>query len=246
MSGYIVLEGGAEFGGRMAQPDRRALELAGGIQAQVRIIPAAAAPDNNHQRAGTNGVRWFRSLGALDVQALPLVDRASADLVEIAAALQSARLIYLLGGFPQHLAESLAGSLAWDAILSAYRHGAVIAGSSAGAMVLCQYYYDPYAGVLLDGLNLLPDACVLPHHNTFGITWAPRLGRLLPGACLIGIDEETGLLNDGPAGEWTVCGQGAVTVYEPHGQRTYHHGQQLELSIEVEDIRPGKSVSKSP
>ena len=28
--GFILLEGGAEFGGEMATPDRRALELAGG------------------------------------------------------------------------------------------------------------------------------------------------------------------------------------------------------------------------
>ncbi len=229
MSGYIVLEGGAEFGGRMAQPDRRALELAGGIQAQVRIIPAAAAPDNNHQRAGTNGVRWFRSLGALDVQALPLVDRASADLVEIAAALQSARLIYLLGGFPQHLAESLAGSLAWDAILSAYRHGAVIAGSSAGAMVLCQYYYDPYAGVLLDGLNLLPDACVLPHHNTVGNRWAGKLRGELPGTILIGIDEQTGIIGGENASSWTVSGAGAVTLYRAGAVEVYPSGSSLLL-----------------
>ena len=61
--GYIVLEGGAEFGGEMAAPDRRALELAGGLDVPVSIIPTAAAPDNNHQRAGENGKRWFQSLG---------------------------------------------------------------------------------------------------------------------------------------------------------------------------------------
>ena len=29
--GHILLEGGAEFGGQMAAPDRRAIELAGGL-----------------------------------------------------------------------------------------------------------------------------------------------------------------------------------------------------------------------
>ncbi len=52
MSGYILLEGGAEFGGRMAQPDLRAIELAGGIEVPVCILPTAAVPDNNHHRAG--------------------------------------------------------------------------------------------------------------------------------------------------------------------------------------------------
>ena len=52
MPGYIVLEGGAEFGGRMDEVDRRAIELAGGSSALISIIPTAAAADNNHQRAG--------------------------------------------------------------------------------------------------------------------------------------------------------------------------------------------------
>jgi hypothetical protein len=40
--GHILLEGGAEFGGRMAVPDRRAIRLAGGADACISIIPAAA------------------------------------------------------------------------------------------------------------------------------------------------------------------------------------------------------------
>ncbi len=60
-------------------PDRRAIELAGGPGARMSIIPAAAVPDNNHQHAGQNGVDWFRELGAVDVSALPLINRTSAD-----------------------------------------------------------------------------------------------------------------------------------------------------------------------
>ena len=52
MQGYLLLEGGAEFGGQMAVPDLRAIELAGGPATLITIIPTAAAPDNNHQRAG--------------------------------------------------------------------------------------------------------------------------------------------------------------------------------------------------
>ncbi|HJT58022.1 MAG TPA: hypothetical protein VJ761_16075, partial [Ktedonobacteraceae bacterium] len=62
MTGYILLEGGAEFGGEMAEPDMRSIELAGGLDALISIIPTAAAPDNNARRAGSNGVRWFKSL----------------------------------------------------------------------------------------------------------------------------------------------------------------------------------------
>ncbi|MGD8333266.1 MAG: Type 1 glutamine amidotransferase-like domain-containing protein, partial [Desulfobacterales bacterium] len=135
--GYILLAGGAEFNGHMAAPDRRAMALAGGPSAPIRIVPAAAAPDNNHQRAGQNGVRWFKDLGGIDVSAVPLIDRKSADDPTIVEALLRSKIIYLLGGFPRHLADSLSGSDSWQAILKAYKSGAVIAGSSAGAMILC-------------------------------------------------------------------------------------------------------------
>ena len=141
----------------------------------------------------------------------------------------------MLGGFTRYLAETLSESLAWQAMVSAHRAGAVIAGSSAGAMVLCEHYFDPNSGKVLPGLNLLPKMCVLPHHDTFGKDWAPRLTRLLPGALLIGIDEETGLLNDGPEGQWTVYGKGAVTVYEPDSRAVFQHGQRFVLPIEVKD-----------
>ncbi|MGD9181595.1 MAG: hypothetical protein PVG15_08985, partial [Desulfobacterales bacterium] len=108
--GCILLAGGAEFGGQMAAADRRSIELAGGVKSRISIIPAAAAPDNNHQRAGQNGVDWFKSLGAVNVNALQLIDRKSADDPAVIEALNRSRLIYMLGGFPRYLAQSLAGS----------------------------------------------------------------------------------------------------------------------------------------
>lgn len=216
MAGYLVLEGGAEFGGGMEAVDRRALELAGGPAAPVRIIPTAAAPDQNHRRAGQNGVRWFERLGARDVAALPLVDRAAAQDPALAAELARAGLIFLLGGFPRYLGETLAGSRCWAAVVEAHAGGAVVAGSSAGAMVLCAHYFDPGRQELCAGLGMLPDSCVLPHHNTFGRSWSSRLSAALPGASLIGIDEQTGMIDEAPAAggrAWRVYGRGAVTLY---------------------------------
>ena len=214
MAGYIVLEGGAEFGGKMAQVDQRALELAGGSQARISIIPTAAAPDNNHQRAGRNGVDWFTQLGASNVEALPLIDTTSANDSGIATSLHQSRLIYLLGGFTGYLGQTLLGSASWRAMLAAYENGAVIAGSSAGAMVLCQYYFDPSVGKVVDGLALVPNTCVLPHHNTFGKRWVAQLTTLLPDAVLLGIDERTGMIDDRERKRiWTVYGQGTVTIY---------------------------------
>jgi cyanophycinase len=227
MPGYIVLEGGAEFGGRMDEVDRRAIELAGGSSALISIIPTAAAADNNHQRAGGNGVRWFSGLGATNVTSLPLIDKASANDAAIVDVIRKSRLIYLLGGFPGYLGQTLMGSQAWQAMLDAYANGAVIAGSSAGAMVLCQYYTDSGSKTPVTGLGLLPNACVLPHHNTFGKIWAARVAKQLPGVVLLGIDERTGMIDDGDkvqAAPWRVYGKGAITVYHDGKPTVYRTG----------------------
>jgi cyanophycinase len=227
--GYILLEGGAEFGGLMSDPDRRAIDLAGGYSALISIIPTAASPDHNHQRAGNNGQRWFRNLGATNVEVVPLIDRPSADDPSVVEVLRASRLVYLLGGFPGYLDETLSGSSSWGAVLDAYQEGAVVGGSSAGAMVLCQYYYDPEKGEVRGGLNLLPGVCLVPHHNQVGNRWSPRLVKWLPETLIIGIDERTGLINDGVGGSWTVYGAGQVTVYRGEDRLVYRAVESLSL-----------------
>lgn len=225
--GYLLLEGGAEFGGGMRDPDLKAIELAGGLGAPIRILPTAAAPDNNHQHAGNNGIRWFQSLGAQDVVSLPLIDKMSANDGGIVSSLKDARLIYMLGGFTGYLEETLKGSAAWEAVLQAYQTGAVIAGSSAGAMVMCEFYHDPSQGKVRAGLNLVKNSIVLPHHNTFGHSWASRLLEV-PSVTLIGIDEETGMIDDG-AQTWTVHGSGYVTLYQNRQMETYPSGKSFSV-----------------
>ncbi len=232
--GFVLLEGGREFSGAMRAADECALVLCGGASAPVRIVPAAAAPDANHLAAGQNGVRWFKRLGATDVRALGIIDPASAQRPDMSAELETARLIFLLGGFPGHLAGTFAGSRAWHAVLKALGAGAVLAGSSAGAMVLCAHYFDPAAATIRPGLNLIPGACVLPHHERFGKDWATTVRKILPWALLIGIDEQTGILNDGPDGRWSVLGKGAVTVYAPDGRAVYAAGQTVTLPLAVD------------
>jgi len=222
--GYLVLEGGAEFGGRMRDPDLRAIELAGGFFTPLRIIPTAAAPDNNHRRAGNNGIRWFQGLGARDVESLPLIDKASANDEAIAENLRSAKLIYLLGGFTHYLGQTLKDSLAWQAVLEAHQNGAVITGSSAGAMVMCEFYYDPSSEKVVEGLNLIPNSLVLPHHDAFGKSWAPRLTKEIPAVTLFGIDEQTGMIDDGKNHTWTVYGRGGMTLYRDGRVETYKAG----------------------
>jgi len=222
--GYLLLEGGAEFNGRMIDADRRALELAGGEDAAVDIIPAAAAPDSNHHRAGQNGVEWFRRIGALNVVSRLLIDRDSAENQELAEQLRSSRLVFLLGGFPSHLAHSLMGTYSWRSICSVYLGGGVIGGSSAGAMVLCEKFYDPFSHKVMAGLSLMAGICLIPHHNSTGFSWVKRLCHFLPELSLLGIDEETGIINDALDGGWTVYGSGTVVLYHQGIVHSYAAG----------------------
>ncbi|HCR71445.1 MAG TPA: hypothetical protein DIW23_08390, partial [Anaerolineae bacterium] len=69
--------------------------------------------------------------------------------------------------------------------------------------------------------------CVLPHHNQFGKRWANNLRTLLPNAILIGIDEETGMINSGD--NWQVYGKGEVTVYRSESTVTVGRGGKFSL-----------------
>jgi cyanophycinase len=229
MMGHLVLQGGGEFSGQMKVSDLRALELAGGDQAAVCIIPAAAAPDNNHLRVGRNGCRWFRGLGATDVSLALAIDRESASDDRIASQLRRAGLIYLPGGFPAYLAQVLKGSRCWQAIREGLDLGLVLAGSSAGAMALCDHLFDPYEDRIAPGLGRLAGYCILPHHNVFGHRWVPKLQKDLPLATLVGIDEQTAMIDDGPDGQWTVYGPGRVTLYLNGRKSQYSSGERFTL-----------------
>lgn len=228
--GNIAIAGGAEFGGPMSDLDQRLIELAGGTRAKIHIIPAAAAPDNNQDRAGARGVGWFRSLGVTTVFYRAIIDRASADDQQEAAHLDNADLIYLLGGFPGHLAESLKGTKSWQAAIRAYTAGAVIAGSSAGAMVLGDLYYDPGTSTVRPGLGVIGPILVIPHHEKAGPSWASRLQGLAPESRLLGLDEHTGIIDDAASNGWIVYGVGEAVVYLSGTQYRYRAGQVISFA----------------
>lgn len=223
--GILLLEGGCEFQGKMEAPDRKAIALAGGENAKIVIIPTAAAPDNNSRRAGNTALKWFRSLGAKNVVSLPIIDKHSADDSKHSAALDQANLIYILGGFPGYLAHTLAETRCLDALLGAYRKGAVLAGSSAGAMVLCEWYFDPADKEIKKGFGIQKNIVLVPHHDTFGHSWYSRYFDNFSGIQCIGIDEQTGMINHAGRHRWAVYGKGGVTLYLKTGVVSYKSGQ---------------------
>jgi cyanophycinase-like exopeptidase len=111
-----------------------------------------------------------------------------------------AGLIYLSGGSPGYLADTLRGTALWTAIVDAWRGGAALAGCSAGAMAMADWVPDIRnpAGRGRPGLGLLPHLRVLPHFDRM-LGWVPDLLTrpfLRPpvGVSLVGVDEDTALV----------------------------------------------------
>ena len=112
-----------------------------------------------------------------------------------------------------HLRSVLKDTPVCSALVEAWQSGAVVAGSSAGAMVLGDPMVDPRGGALTLGLGLVAKLAVLPHYDTWSEEKAHRTVQLATGHLRIAaIDERTALIRD-PGGTWRVEGAGDVTVF---------------------------------
>ncbi len=206
--GPIALVGGREWG-EGCSFDATLLALSGGDR--VLVLPTAAAyehPDRSVETAR----RWFEGLGG-GVEGLMVLSRADAEDLDHAAAVRAARFIYLGGGSALHLRSVLKQSAVWRALEEAWRDGAVVAGSGAGAMVLGDPMVDPRGGAFTLGLGLVEHLAILP-----GVSgWSPeRLRRTVSltseGVALVAVDERTAIIRS-PEGAWSVEGVGSASVH---------------------------------
>jgi cyanophycinase len=101
----------------------------------------------------------------------------------------------------------------WDALVAAWDGGAVVAGSGAGAMVLCDPAVDPRGGAFTLGLGLLDHLAVVARADTWSEDKLHRTLQLTPaGLPLAEVDERTALIRD-PDGTWRTDGVGDVSVW---------------------------------
>ena len=225
--GLLALVGGDEFHPGNEEQDRL---LAAAARPGAQFVVPTAAARQGPDPAVAHAVEWFQQFG-LSLHELPVRKRADANSKEVAEQARSGGFFYLVGGDPGLVVQVLAGSRVWRAIFAAWRDGAALAGSSAGAMALCSHtlirasWPNRFNRRPLDALGALPNTAVLPHYETFGHRWIESARRELPGVTLLGIDERTAAI--WTDGEWRAAGPGSVTVIRGDKTATFRTGAKI-------------------
>jgi cyanophycinase len=159
-------------------------------------------------------------------------DATSPTNVELA---EGGGLFYLTGGDPGFVVDVLRDSPVWWTIAAAWRRGAALAGSSAGAMALGTWTLirKAYPGQTerrcKPALDLVPRVAVAPHFETFGHRWVASVLAEPPteDVVIVGIDARSAAVWDGRA--WTARGPGRITVVTRSDRDVYQPGTPVPL-----------------
>jgi cyanophycinase len=224
--GSVIIIGGAEDKVRDRVILSRFVTLAGGQDATIVVISTASS-------LGAEAAQRYRAvfgeLGVRNVRPLHAMTRPQANDETSALAVRDATGIFLTGGNQLRLASTIGGTRLADAIIERFRHGAVVAGTSAGASAMSSHMIAFGASgatpknrmaQIAVGLGLLPGVIVDQHFQQRN-----RLGRLLsliaqnPSLLGLGVDEDTaGVV--GPDHVLEVIGRGSITVVDGAGSET--------------------------
>jgi cyanophycinase len=218
--------GGAEETEPGGEVLERFVDLAGGKNARIAIIPTAS---DDPQRSGEGYAKLFCELGAKKADWLRVEQRADANAEEALALLREATGIYITGGDQARLVRLLVGTLVMECIRMRNADGVIVAGTSAGASILSALMMAGGTGIggdsngaaarkgmvdVVAGFGLLQDIIVDQHFSQRG-----RMGRLLsvfagtPGLIGIGLDEDTAVLID-REGTLEALGSNMVTIVD--------------------------------
>ncbi|NUM45803.1 MAG: cyanophycinase [Anaerolineales bacterium] len=212
------------IGGALHEEDpkifREFIRLAGGEAARIVIFPQASG-------LAETGREYQTTLQNLGVREAPVViefrDRAGAASADALGAVREATGVFFSGGTQMRLSSLLGGTAMERELLAAYRRGAVVGGTSAGAAILSRVMIADgrrgatprgRAAQICGGLGFT-DQIIFDQH----FRQRDRLGRLLyaiamhPGYLGVGVDENTAAIIENETC-LRVVGQNAVTVVD--------------------------------
>lgn len=236
--GFIIPIGGGEDRVKEMQIHRRFVELSGGPDADIVVIPTASMLETT----GADYNRIFSGLGAGKVEFMPIVSRADCDNPEFARMLEHATGIFITGGNQLRLSAILGGTHLVQQIRRRNAEGIPVAGTSAGASIMSEHMVAGGQGgeapargtvTLAPGIGLTQSVIIDQH-----FTERNRLGRLLtassfnPALIGLGIDEDTAAFI-GPDDILEVIGSGTVTLVD---------ASQITHSS-MWDAKPGEALS---
>lgn len=219
-AGSLLIIGGHEDKAGDCLILRQFVDMAGGRNSRIVVIATATGQP---RIVGNEYRELFASLGAEEVAIMAVANRETANQKEQAEIIKQATGIFFTGGDQLRLTSILGGSAVDAAIRAAFRKGAVIAGTSAGAAVMSETMI--VAGdsndtpkkaslVMAHGMGFLSEGVVDQHFAQRG-----RINRLLaavaqnPHVLGIGIDEDTALMV-GPDRLCKVIGSQTVTILD--------------------------------
>ncbi len=217
--GWIIPIGGAEEKDNQPAILARFVELCGGDQADIVVIPTAS-------RMADTGARYeriFGELGAGRVESVDFDTRRDCEERNRLQRIEHATGVFFTGGNQLRITTLIGGTSVAKLIRLRNAAGVHVAGTSAGAAVLSEHMIasgeeggSPMAGSvrLAPGLGLTNRFIIDQHFRQ-----RDRLGRLAtalaynPFAVGIGLDEDTAAFI-GPDSTLGVVGSGAVTVID--------------------------------
>ncbi|TDI22513.1 MAG: cyanophycinase [Acidobacteria bacterium] len=213
--GSLVIVGGA-----MRDPAiiERFIQLAGGPDAPIVVIPTAGGGDTYDQYYP--GLRSFRDAGATDLTVLHTTDRQRANSEAFVAPLRRARGVWFTGGRQWRLADAYLDTRVHDELRGVLDRGGVIGGSSAGATILGSYLArgDTAINTIMMGdhevgFGFLHDVAIDQHllrrNRQFDLLEVIEAHPELLG---IGLDEDTAIVVQGD--EFEVVGRSYVVIYD--------------------------------
>ena len=219
--GSLALVGSGEYLPAMASLEQSLIQdgVKNGKKARFIQIPTAAGQES------ADRIAFWRELGrvqgerlGVEVEFLEILSKQDAQDKELASVIADSALIYLSGGDPHHLADSLVGTPVLGAIYQGWASGSSLAGCSAGAMALSTHIpnFRFSKKSPTPGFNFLPNIRVIPHFDRF-FRWIPEsaakvLMSTSDETVLIGIDELTALVNRSGESDWQVIGSGLVHI----------------------------------
>jgi cyanophycinase len=218
--GYLVPIGGAEE--KFDNPEilDKFVDICGGKNARIAIIPTASEREDT----GRNYEKLFRALGIKHAQVLHLITREDCQSDKYLDYIEKADGVFMTGGNQLRLSTTLGGTPVAQAIRRRNAMGMHVAGTSAGAAFMPEHMIaggdegstpSPGMVTMAPGLGLTNNFIIDQHFRE-----RDRLGRLLtalaynPFAVGIGLDEDTAAFIR-PGDDLEVVGSGGITIIDP-------------------------------